>query len=147
MENALIGTISLVPSYLYWHYLKAARHVWQHVVNFSWFFWNFFSISLLLRTFFTPWWRERETAYFSVETFFSLDELGDYIGSKLLNLVVVIFGAIVRSVVIVLGLVVQALLWIGAVLFFLIWLVLPVLTFYSLFIGIVFILRPLPLSL
>ncbi len=145
MERALTGTLSLIPSYLYWHYLKASPRIWRHVHTGAWFFWNFFSIGLLTRTFFAPWWREREQTRFTAATLFSIDELADYVSSKLMNGVVLVFGVIVRGVVIGVGLCAEVVLWSGAVIFFVLWLVLPALVMYFLFIGIVFVVRPLPL--
>ncbi len=145
MERALTGTLSLVPSYIYWHYAKATRRIWQQACTFAWFFWNFFSIGLLARTFFAPWWREKEPVFFSFRSLFSWDEIRDYLSGKLMDFIVLLFGVVVRGVVIVFGICTEIILFIIAALFFLVWLVLPVLVFYFLFAGIVFLLHPLPL--
>lgn len=143
METALSGSLTLVPSYVYWHYVKAAKHIWRLAADFSWFFWHFFSIGLLAQTFFAPWWREVERVQFSPAIFFNFDLLGNFIASKLLNLVVLAFGVMVRGVVILIGLAVEAVLWIVMLIFFILWLLLPVFVFYFIFAGIVFLLRPL----
>lgn len=108
----------LVPIYLSWHYgsgILDLLNIWK---NFLWFFYHFFSIPLLARTLFSPLMRLREgyPRGFDIEAFAS---------TILVNIVMRIVGAFLRTFLIALGILVLILLLLcGPALLFL-WLILP----------------------
>jgi len=86
--------------------------------NILWFNFNYFSVPLLLQTFFAPW---RKISWDYEKGF----DIGVYLFTFSSNLISRILGAIVRSFLIATGLAVQlVLLFLGGLLF-LFWLVLP----------------------
>lgn len=108
----------LLLRYVKWHYLDAPRDILRGWGNILWFNFNYFSVPLLLQTFFSPW---RRIAWDYGRGF----DIGVYLFTFSSNLISRILGAIVRSFLIVAGLVVQlALLFLGSLLF-LFWFVLP----------------------
>ncbi|GEM_PF-5613429 len=125
MDTAFTGPLSLVPSYIYWHYAKASRHIWKIAGDFGWFLWWFFAMDFMTKTLFTAWWQDGRPMSFWVSA------------------VAFIVGLIIRIVFIVVGLLAQATLWLIVGLFYIAWLVLPVIIAYLLFASIVFILRPM----
>ena len=115
-----------LPYYLAWHYSEALndmRRIWK---NFFVFLFNFFSISLLIRTLFSPWHRMQEN-YTKIEDFF---------GNLIVNTLMRIVGAVIRLIFIIMGvisLVLCAVLGLVALAF---WLVLPFLLIYTFLQGI-----------
>jgi hypothetical protein len=90
--------ILIVLGYLKWHYGKAIRsltRVWQ---NFLFFISEFFSIKLLFRNFFDPWKRMTDPYPKS----FSFKE---YFYAFLTNLIVRIVGMLMRTTLIIVGLI------------------------------------------
>ncbi len=55
--------IPLAFYYIRWHYSMAIRDLFGIIGNFLWFFYEFFSIPLLLKTLFVPFHRLQETAH------------------------------------------------------------------------------------
>jgi hypothetical protein len=137
----VLDALALVPAYLYWHYAKATRQIWRQAGIFSWFLWHFFSVGLLTKTLFSPWWREGEAVHLSF--FGGPAKWGEFVSSVVVNSIITIFGVIVRGIVISIGLVAQVLLWFLACLFFILWSILPALLLYCLVAGIVFVGRPM----
>lgn len=50
-------SLHVLSYYIVWHYTKAWLDFLNIARNFLWFFYNFFSIPLLLKTLFSPWKR------------------------------------------------------------------------------------------
>lgn len=115
-----------LPYYLSWHYTDALtdmRRIWK---NFFIFIWNFFSISLLVSTLFSPWHRMQES-YGRIE-----DVFGNFVVNTMMRLV----GAVVRLIFIIMGtfsLILCAVLGVAALIF---WLVLPFILIYTFLQGI-----------
>ena len=108
--------ITLVTSYLYWHYTQAIKDIWQHLKNFLWFCYHFFSIPLLVKTFFAPWRRMGE-AYPK-----GLDIAGS---TLLINSLMRLIGIIMRFFLIFVGLVSLVLVCIAGLAAFILWIILP----------------------
>lgn len=109
-------------SYLLWHYTLAWADLLRLYTNFVWFLWNFFSVRLLLSTFFAPWKRLRESR--------SVKEEGGFLGRLILNSVTRLVGIAARSVVVVMGLVSIALPTLFFAALLVLWLILPVAPFF-----------------
>ena len=119
MYNSLMTFWVIFRDYLSWHYTRAYSdifHIWR---NLTYFIFHFFSIPILLRTLFSPWKRvvaERETRGF---------DLKDYLSTKLVNLIMSLVGAVMRLVLIAIGLVCTGVVVVGGLIFFVLWSILP----------------------
>jgi hypothetical protein len=116
--------------YVAWHYTKAFRRIYGIWTNFLWFVYHFFSIPLLLKTFFEPWQRMHEEYKKGVDP----QELA---GALIVNLLLRLVGMVLRAVVIVVGLALFLLILVGGLLCFLAWLILPLAIVYLLYLGII----------
>jgi len=117
----------IAPYYIQWHYSKALLGVSNITGNFVWFLWHFFSVGVLLQTFFDPWQRIHE------ERKRGLDIEG-WLSTFLINIVMRGVGMLIRLIFILLGIVSMAFVAVSGVVVFLAWLVLPVL----IIVGIIF---------
>ncbi|MEK7587143.1 MAG: hypothetical protein AAB453_04730 [Patescibacteria group bacterium] len=106
-------------SYLVWHYSLAIRDLVIIIGNLLWFLYHYFSIPILIKTLFSPWRRLSE--HYS----HNLLKPGEFFSTLIVNLLMRFFGFIVRSAMIIIGVVV----WIGSFLFSILlmifWLFLP----------------------
>lgn len=124
--------VSILHHYILWHYSKALGeifHVWK---NLFWFTFNFFSLPQLLRTYFQPWKRMTE----SRGRTFSFEDLAGFI---LINLISRILGMLIRTGIILAGLIALALLSIGIIFTYIFWLLAPFLLVLSMYYGLVLI--------
>jgi hypothetical protein len=104
--------------YIQWHYSRAIVDIAGIVLNFRWFFHEFFGVSRHLKTFFVPFRRLREKAVdiFDLENFFE---------SIVVTLLMRVVGMVLRSVVILLGLFLEVLAFLVGGVFLLVWLFVP----------------------
>lgn len=109
-------TLQLPLAYLWWHYALAWVDLARLYHNLAWFLWNFFSISLLLRTLFSPWRRLHESAR---------KEAGGLLGSLIMNTILRFIGFFARVATIVFGLASLVLLGVVGVAFLVLWPLLP----------------------
>ena len=118
----------IIPSYLAWHYGEAYRDIIRLWTNFLWFFGNFFSLTLLIKTFFAPWKRIKEGR----GARFSLENIAEAVVT---NTVMRLVGALMRSAVILAGsIAVLAVFWLG-ILLIAVWTLLPLLLVLSFIYG------------
>ena len=119
---------NIVIQYLTWHFFDTTKGIlgaWQNCLKFNL---NYWSVPLLLKTWFSPWRRYKYsygrgfsfTKYFEVFTF---------------NLTSRIIGAIMRSVLIIMGLLTEVLVCLSGATVFLAWLILPFLVFFGFVYG------------
>lgn len=115
--------------FLYWYFLVAAREILRAGGNFLRFNLHFFSIPLLFKTFFAPW-RRYSWDYgrgFSVtghlEVFFS-------------NLISRTLGAIMRLVLISVGLTIELVIFLTGLFVLMVWFALPFLIGLGFWLGI-----------
>jgi hypothetical protein len=89
---------SIIQDYFIWHYTRAWWQMWGIWRNFLWFVIHFFSLPQLTRSWFAPFKRmtERRGKQFNFE------DLATYI---IINLLSRIIGALIRTVLILLGLI------------------------------------------
>jgi hypothetical protein len=120
--------------YLGWHYSKAVVDYWRIYKTSLWFVWHFFSVMTLVKTLFAPFERlkERYRGGLDVENFFE---------TLIVNTLMRLVGAFLRSVLITIGLVA----WFGVLIFgflgFFIWLVLPIILTGIFILGVISILK------
>lgn len=119
----------LLLHYLKWHYLEAMQDILKGWGNILWFNFNYFSVLLLLKTFFAPW---RRITWEYGRGF----DIGRYLFIFGSNLISRILGAIMRSFLIGVGFIGEIVLLVLGSLFLLFWLALPVLIGVSFFYGI-----------
>ncbi len=121
--------ISILHDYFVWHYTKAFFEIFHVWTNFLWFVTNFFSLSQLTKSFFAPWKRMTEDLHKG----FNFEELASYIIIGLLSRVV---GMIMRSFIILAGLLSLILLAIALLAIYLFWIFAPAFMLITLFYGV-----------
>jgi hypothetical protein len=127
--------LGLAPAYVRWHYGRAIKNIGLISGNLIWFLWHFFSIPVLARTLFAPWERIHE------ERARGLD-IGSWFETTTINLVMRLLGVCIRLTIIIFGLVFIAIAAAGTILFFLLWIFLPLIFVYIVVLGIILIVKP-----
>lgn len=115
--------------YLKWHFLDAPKEIakgWGNILSFGL---NYFSVSLLLQTYISPW---RRITWSYGRGF----NIARFLNALLSNLISRILGAIMRSFLIVAGVAFELLLFLAGAVFLIFWIILPLLIIVSLFYGI-----------
>lgn len=120
--------IVVLPYYIRWHYRQALSDMIVLWKDFLVFLYNFFSIRTLFSTLFSPFERMGEgySRGFDIQAFF---------GTLLLNMIMRIVGAIVRSSIILLGIISICIGILMAVALSLAWLFLPALLLFLFIAG------------
>lgn len=126
----------LLPYYVHWHYSRALDSIVSITKNIIWFLWHFFSVGLLASTLFAPWQRLHEGV---VHRF----DLGEALSRFIINTVMRLVGVVVRLTFIGIGLGAITLAFLGGIIVFVAWLVLPLLIIFSLVFGLILLIRPL----
>lgn len=106
--------------YLTWQFLDVPKSILRAWRNFLLFNLNYFSIPLLIKTFFSPWRRYR-WAY--PKGF----DIGRYFEALFSNLISQILGAILRFFLIIIGILVEIFIIFAGTTVFFGWLILPIL--------------------
>lgn len=121
--------MSFIFSYISWHYSKAFLNIFGIFSNFFWATYRFFSISLLLKTFFSPW-RRLDVSY--TKKF----DPGEFFGSLIVNTLMRLVGMFMRLVVILIGIICLLVLFVFEIAFFLFWIILPAIIIWLFYVGI-----------
>ena len=116
--------------YIRWHYGKAIVDYINIVKNFVWFFYNFFSISLLAHTLFAPFKRMGESYDGKGMHFEALFE------AIIVNTLMRFVGFLFRSLLILVGFIFILLTIIVGITFFIVWVSTPLLIGYLVLYGI-----------
>ena len=119
---------SIVIQWLCWQFFDVPRGILKAWRNFLFFNFNYFSVVLLVKTFFSPWRRYQ----WSFGRGFDIKRWLEAFFSNLLSR---ILGAIVRSVIVTIGLITEAFIVVIGLIVFLGWLVLPVFLIAGLVFG------------
>ncbi len=121
--------LAIFHDYFVWHYSRAFKELFGLWKNFLWFVTHFFSLPQLTRTFFAPFKRiqERRKRGFDIE---------DWLGVFLVNIISRLIGALLRSVLITVGLLCWLLTALVGGMIFLLWVVLPVIVLVGVFGGV-----------
>lgn len=115
--------------YLRWHFFDTSREILKGWHNFLLFNLNYFSIPLLIKTFFLPW---HKYCYSYGRGF----DLKRYFGTFTFNLISRTLGAILRSVLIIIGTLIEIFIILGGIILISGWLILPLLLIIGLIFGI-----------
>jgi hypothetical protein len=122
---------TILHHYLLWHYTAAFKEMWHVFKNFVWFTTHFFSLPQLLKSFFSPWKRITEERSES----FNLEAIATYI---IVNLFSRVVGMILRSTLILTGIVALLALFVLGLLTLIFWIFAPACLIVSLYFGLVF---------
>ena len=122
-------TQNIFFQWLSWHFLEVPLNILKAWKNFLLFNLNYFSISLLLRTFFSPWRRYQ----FSYGRGF---DFGRYLEAFASNLIFRIIGAFLRSFLIIIGILVEIAIFFAGIFILISWLASPVFLIAALIFGI-----------
>lgn len=115
--------VELFMHYIVWHYSIAIRDIFSLWGDSLWFLWNYFSIRQLTKTFFTPFKRLGESAVNFFDFF-------NYFSAVIITLLMRVVGVVIRSAIILLGIISIILDLVIGLAFLIVWLIMPaVLTF------------------
>jgi hypothetical protein len=110
----------IVFQFLAWYFWRVPKKILGAWINFLKFNVEYFSILLLLRTFFAPW---KRYAWAYPRAF----DLTKYLEITFSNLITRVLGMIMRTILIIGGLVVELFIFLGGLIIFLGWFALPLL--------------------
>lgn len=119
--------------YLIWHYGQAINDIWEIYKNFLWFGYHLFSMPLILKTIFSPFYRIRESYHVGLD-------LEAFLENLVANIATRAVGFILRIFVFVMGVVFEVFITLSAIIFFLLWLLLPSIILGLLLSGVAFLL-------
>lgn len=114
--------------WIFWQFFEVPKNILKAWRNFLKFNLNYFSIPLLLKTFFSPW-RRYKVSYGKGFDF------GKYFEALFSNLIFRILGAILRSFLIFIGLLAEIFIILSGVIVFSGWLISPILLIWGLIFG------------
>lgn len=110
--------IGVLVEYVVWHYSRALLDLLRVWGNFFWFFWHFFSVGLLLKTLLSPLNRINEGYK---KGLYPAQWFETFIVNSLMRIV----GAMVRIVVILIGITALLATLVGGIVFLGIWILAP----------------------
>jgi hypothetical protein len=116
----------ILPYYVRWHYSRAFIDLKNLLLNFISFIYNFFSITRLFGSLFSPWHRFSDS-YGKQESFLE---------TFVFNSVMRVVGAFVRLFFIILGIFALIMISILSVFIFIVWFTLPFIIIYAFLVGI-----------
>jgi len=115
--------------YLLWHFIEAPKSILKGWGNYFRFGLNYFSVGLLMKTLFSPW---RNYRWFYPKSF----DIGKYFEIAFSNLISRILGFIPRVILIIIGVLFEALIAFFGLLFLLTWFILPIILILGIYHGI-----------
>ena len=121
---------SILIQWVSWQFFEVPKSILKAWRNFLLFNLHYFSIPLLLKTFFSHWRRYRWSYGRGLD-------LGRYFSVFFSNLISRILGAVMRTFLIVTGLAVEFLVVLGGIIVLLFWLILPLLLIAGFCLGLI----------
>ncbi len=119
---------NIVSQWISWQFFEVPKEILKAWKNFLKFNLNYFSVPLLLRTFFSPWRK------YGVSRSRGFD-LGKFFEALISNLIFRLLGALVRSFLIFIGLLVEVFIFFTGIVIFIGWLILPALLIVGFIFG------------
>ena len=119
---------NIILQYLQWHFIDQPRAILRAWKNFLLFNLNYWSIPLLLKTFFS-YWRKYQFSYGR-----GLD-IKRYFEAFSFNAISRVMGAIMRGILIVIGIITEIFIIFVGIIIFLGWLFLPILLIFGIYYG------------
>ena len=110
---------AIIQDYFVWHYTHAWWQMWGVWRNFLWFTIHFFSLPQLMRSWFAPFKRITERR----GNKFDLEDLASYVVIGFLSRML---GGLIRTFIIVIGLIILAITVIGGFMVYLLWALIPI---------------------
>lgn len=123
--------ISILPIYIWWHYIKAPIRIVVLTFYFAKSTLHFFSVLTMLKTLFSPWRRLSE----GYGKKFDLLELAT---SLVVNSIMRIFGALVRITLIVIAIVITITLIVSGFILLIYWILMPAMIVFLFITGLGF---------
>ncbi|PIP22790.1 MAG: hypothetical protein COZ91_02780 [Candidatus Nealsonbacteria bacterium CG_4_8_14_3_um_filter_39_7] len=120
---------NIAIKWVIWYFWEMPQNILKGWRNFLLFNLNYFSIGLMLKTFFSPW--KRYSSSSSSRGF----EIGKFLEDRFSNLIFRILGAIVRFFLIIIGIVIEAFLILAGAFLFAFWLAIPLLIIFGISLG------------
>lgn len=124
----------IIPYYFLWHYSRSLFDYFKVWNNLIWFLWNFFSVKVLLKTFFMPFERLKETYTGNLD-------IGNFLTSIVVTNLMRIVGMVARAAVIISGIVTIIIFIVGGLLGFIVWLFLPLIIIALIIINLIALIR------
>ncbi len=120
--------------FLKWYYIESSKKIFLITKNFLHFGVSYFSLPLLIKTFFAPWrgYYEEYARGFNIKNFFSAWST---------NTISRTFGAVIRFFLIILFVITEVVFLVGGILMWFFWLFLPfliILVFYQSWIYLIY---------
>lgn len=128
-----MGLPILITEYIWWHYGTALKEIIELERNFLWFGYHLFSIKLLLQTIFSPFSRIQE----GYKGLGSMEMLMENVVANMISRAV---GFIFRTIIIIIGVMFEALLTVALLPVLIFWVLLPILIPLFFLIGLITIL-------
>ncbi len=121
-------TLRLVPDYLVWHYSGGFRFAWNFARNIIRTAWGSFSLSLIFKTFFSPWKRMKEG--------YIRSDPASWISTFIFNSLMRGIGMTIRLFVVIIGTITIAVSLCLSLALLIVWAILPFVILTLLIIGI-----------
>ncbi len=118
---------NIIVMWLKWHFYEMPQFLFSAWKNYIFFVSNFFSVPLLLSTFFSPW---RRYAWRYPRGF----DIGEYYKVFISNLFSRVIGAMMRFVLIIFGIIAQILVIVAGFIIILFWVLMPFIVIALIFI-------------
>ena len=112
--------VNVIIQYIEWHFVDQPKAILRAWKNFLLFNLNYWSIVLMLKTFFSPW---RKYKYAREKGF----DIKNYFEVLCFNVFSRIMGAIMRTILIIIGVLTEIFIFFAGIIVLLTWLFLPIL--------------------
>ncbi len=127
MINFLLNK-NLFLIWMHWHFINVPKEIVSAWKNFIIFIFNFFSISFLIKTFFSYWHRYQ----WSYGKNF---DLKIYLNALVSNLISRLFGATIRLIFIILFFLFEIIVFLIGIFVLILWLLIPIITIMTAIAG------------
>jgi len=114
----IFGNNNILVVWLVWHFIEMPKFLLSVWKNYILFALNYFSLPILLKSLFSPWRRYR----WNYPKWY---EVGEFLSTLFSNVFSRIIGALVRIVLIVIGILFQIFVIVSGFILILLWLLVP----------------------